>query len=201
MKIAILFAAFALCACATPYDPPAPVGEAGFAYIVASGTRIETTHRLRFAISAARPARVAGPIHRRDTFNGRPYEISLAAILFAQSAVVVHAERVADGSGASDYDALAVSDWPAPSFRRTPASCLTIPHEDVVGEHDLDWLNRNGFDPAGDIYYQQYFATTADHNDEIVVTLMARTAGCADGADADIALQSLREAVAVLGLS
>jgi len=70
-------------------------------------------------------------------------------------------------------------------------------------EHDLRWLHANGFDPVGHLVVQQFFATTPDHNDEIVVTLLRHVANCEEtAAQSGIAavLDDLRSVVTVAPL-
>ena len=67
----------------------------------------------------------------------------------------------------------------------------------MEGEHDLEWLRENGFEPAGSIVFVQYYATTPDFNDEIVITLLARVASCETGVDPTPKLAPLKEAVVI----
>lgn len=189
-----MFRAFAIAmlaaACVT-----APRDEVAF--IRASPDAIETTHALRYEVRAA-GFRVAGPTHRVDSFEGHPYEISLAALIEGERAVLVHAERVADGSGASDYRELPPTGWPTAEFRRR-AMCVTLSAEDIAGEHDLEWLRDNGFDPVGVLALEQSFVTTDDHNAEVVVTLAAKVADCEE-TTVSVAFDDLRNRLSVRAL-
>ena len=51
---------------------------------------------------------------------------------------------------------------------------------EVEGEHDLQWLHNNGFEPTGTILFGQYFATTVDKNAEIVISIMQHVPSCDD---------------------
>jgi hypothetical protein len=53
------------------------------------------------------------------------------------------------------------------------------------------------FEPSGTLAYAQYFATTRDFNDEIVITLLARVASCGPGLDPGKALAPLKEGVVI----
>ena len=79
-------------------------------------------------------------------------------------------ERVADGSGASDYDALAPAGWPDQRFRSEGPSCMDVAIAERDEEHDLRWLHANGFDPVGQLVVQQFFATTPDQGKELWVS-------------------------------
>jgi hypothetical protein len=73
-----------------------------------------------------------------------------------------------------------------------------VPVAEIEGEHDLEWLRERGFEPSGTLAYAQYFATTRDFNDEIVITLLARVASCEPGLDQGNALAPLTESVVIV---
>jgi hypothetical protein len=166
------------------------------AHLVAIDGGFRTTHGLSYTM-ASEQLRATGPKHRNDQFGDNPYEISLAAFFSQTGVVMIHAERVANQSGASNYEDKAGSDWPDDSFRSDGATCIEVPAAGIEGEHDLEWLRDNGFEPSGTLAYAQYFATTADFNDEIVITLLARMTSCAPEQDPDAALAPLRDAVVI----
>jgi hypothetical protein len=173
-----------------------PLAHAEHAHLVAIEGGFMTTHGLSYTITGDH-AVAAGPLHRTDRFGDNPYEISLAVLLSASGAVMIHAERVANQSGASNYEDKPYSDWPDGSFRSDGATCIELAASDIQGEHDLEWLREKGFEPGGPLAYVQYFASTGDFNDEIVITLLARVASCGPGLDLAAALAPLRESVAV----
>lgn len=183
-------------ACSQSIDTETSTTEeaADFSYIEIDKDSILTTHRLPYRISRQNISPVAA-LHRTDIFDGVPYKISLSGFLADSSAIVIHAERVADDSGASNYEHLDISNWPTNDFRSSGAACINVPEEEVREEHDLNWMAENGFKPSGEIALQQYFATTEDHNDELVISLIARVEDCSD--DFDSALEVLRESVAI----
>lgn len=193
--LAALVALFAA-GCGTPGQDES--GGPGFAFLVATADGFATSHGLRYTIGGARGMTPVGPSNRTDTFHGTPYLISRAALIADDAALMIHAERVADGSGASNYDELPPADWPDAAFRSEGPTCMEVPASEVEGESDLEWLRAGGFDPAGVLEVQQYFAATPDHNDEIVVTLMARVAGCDDAAAGAAALEALRGRVSIV---
>ena len=164
-----------LAACAT-----GQTAHAGFEYLHTGRGFIESANVLKVRVSGDR-MRVVGSESRRDTFHGHPYQISLAALVDGDVAVLVHAEHVADGSGASNYEDLPVAEWPTDEFR-TRRSCVTLAREDISGEHDLEWLQASGYDPIGPLVLDQSFLTTADHNNEVVVSVMVKGVNC-DNAD------------------
>ncbi len=149
-----------------------------FNYISVSDDRIRSHHALKYEVSIAGDFRITRPKNRIDYFNNTPYRISLAAFITDDSALMIHAEEVADSSGASDYSHLEVTEWPNETFRSSGPNCLQIPAEEVEEEHDLSWLRQNGFEPSGSILYAQYFATTADMNTELVISILQRVASC-----------------------
>lgn len=160
---------------------PAPTSSSNFRHLSIQGGKITTLNGVPLQISAARGFKIVGPEHRRDVFSHHPYEISMAAYVSGTTAVIVQAERVADGSGASDYDNLPAVRWQGEEFRFREM-CATTSRADVEGEHDLRFLRNGGFDPVGGLALRQYFSTTADHNAEVVISLAVKTSSCSDAA-------------------
>lgn len=110
---------------------------------------------------------------------------------------MVHAEQVADASGASNYDRLPLTNWPVDGFRGEARACHDIPASIVAEEHDLNWLRQRGFEPSGSIWFEQHFLSGNGYNDEIVVSLLVKGPACDDGDAADRALASLRATLVV----
>ena len=185
-----MMAAILLASCA-PSGHPGSAGDTGLnapAMKTASVTplllvgpgAIETVHGLRYSFSMSHAVNIIGPDHRADTFNGVPFAISRAAFVDDDFGIMIHAETVADGSGASNYDNLPAAEWPDGNFRSGGPVCFELAAEDIEGEDDPEWLVANGFDPTGILLFGQYFATTADYNDEIVVSVMVKGETCDD---------------------
>ena len=166
------------------------------AHLVSVDGGFRTTHGLSYTISSDRMV-ATKPKHRTDRFGDNPYEISLGALISEKGVVMIHAERVANQSGASDYKDKSPSDWPDHSFRSDGAICIDIPASEIEGEHDLEWLRDNGFEPSGTLAYAQYFATTPDFNEEIVITLLAPVSSCGPQNDPAVALARLKAGVVI----
>lgn len=160
-------------------DRVAPHG-IDFEYISVSDGKIYTRHALKYVVSMDGEFQATEPTNRVAQFNEVPFRISLAAFISDDSALMIHAEEVADASGASDYSHLALAKWPDETFRSSGPDCLQIPAAEVEGEHDLLWLRQNGFEPSGSIVFAQYFATTADMNSELVISILQRVAACVE---------------------
>jgi hypothetical protein len=173
-----------------------PCAYAETAHLVAIDGGFRTTHGLSYTISSDQMV-ATRPKHRADRFGDTPYEISLGALISETGVVMIHAERVANQNGASNYENKPRSDWPDNSFRSDGAVCLDLPASEVEGEHDLEWLRNNGFEPSGPLAYAQYFATTRDFNDEIVITLLARVASCGPDIDPAAAHAHLKAGVVI----
>ena len=178
-----LAAVFSLCSCLEVPDnaDDTDLVEApriDFNYVSVSGGRIRTLHELKYEVATTGNFHVTEPKNRVEYFDDTPYKISLAAFTSDDSALMVHAEEVADASGASDYSNLAPAEWPDETFRSSGPICLLVPAEEVEEEHDLLWLRNNGFEPSGTILLAQYFATTADMNTEIVISILQHVASC-----------------------
>ncbi|MFZ8977512.1 MAG: hypothetical protein ACO2Y9_10460 [Pseudohongiellaceae bacterium] len=161
------------------------------AHLISVDGGFRTTHGLSYTITSDQMV-ATKPKHRTDRFGENPYEISLGALMSEAGVVMIHAERVANQSGASNYEDKPPSDWPDHSFRSDAAVCIDVPASEIEGEHDLEWLQDNGFEPSGKLAYAQYFATTPDFNDEIVITLLAPVSSCGPHIDPATALARLK---------
>lgn len=168
---------------------------AGFSFIKASANALRTTHEIRLEIARPKGFRAAPPSSRGAVFNAHPYEVTLAGFLGRDQAILLHAERVADRSGASNYDTLPPGDL---AGFRVRTQCAAIAAADVAEEHDLSWLAQHGWDPAGaSLAIRQYFRTTADHNEEVVISLIAKVDRCGDDAAIAGAMKTLRRLLKV----
>ena len=173
---------------------PAAVAET--AHMVTTEGGFKTTHGLSYTITSDQMI-AKGPKHRTDQFGDNPYEISLGALFSDDGVVMVHAERVANQSGASNYQDLVRSKWPDNTFRFSGATCIDVSVSEIEGERDLGWLRDNGFEPTGPMVFVQYYATTGDFNDEIVITLLARVDACTSELEPSEKLAPLRESVVI----
>ncbi|MDH3789851.1 MAG: hypothetical protein OES53_14925, partial [Xanthomonadales bacterium] len=88
----------------------AETDQAEIAHLVTMDGGFKTTHGLAYTITSDQMV-AKGPRHRTDQFGGNPYEISLGALFSDDGVVMIHAERVADQSGASNYENLVRSKW------------------------------------------------------------------------------------------
>ena len=184
-SLQIFSATIFLCSCSdktdgTDYADQFMTPAVDFNYISVNDGRIRTSHEIRYEVEVTGGFDVTEPKNRVDQFNGTPYKISLAAFIGNNSALMIHAETVADLSGASDYSNLPQVNWPDKTFRSSGHVCLEIPADEVEGEHDMQWLRNNGFEPTGTIVFVQYFTTTVDKNAEIVISMMQHVSSCDD---------------------
>ena len=194
-------AVFALGGCSSERETGgAGVGDKEW-LLKAHGARLSTLHSLPYQIKGSDDFRLKGPKHRRDIFNEVPYAISLAAFVGEDAALMVHAERVDDGSGASNYDNLDEAGWPDRQFRSSGAECITLEEGDAAGEHDLEWLKANGFDPVGTLLFQQYFASSSDYNDEVVLSFLARVPECGDADSRESTISALQSQFSIRSAS
>lgn len=141
--------------------------------------RLVSNHEIRLSIKQPAGFHAAGPIDHTPAFSGHPYVVSLAAYTDSKAFLMMHAERVLDKSGASDYSDLDLYRLGNQDFR-TRTQCVALTPEDVAEEHDLSFLASNGFQPTPAIYLRQLFVTTDDHNAEVVVTYGERLDSCED---------------------
>jgi hypothetical protein len=169
---------------------PAPVHD-----IAASDHQMRATNGMAVQVRVAQGYRLLRPTSRHASFDGHPYEVSLAAMAAPGKAVMLHAERVKDRSGHSNYDTLPESRWRGFHIR---SQCASIAREDLVGEHDLKWLTDRGWDPTGNIALEQHLKSSRDHNREVVVSLLAKVEDCADTRAVESALAGVRRDVTVI---
>jgi hypothetical protein len=187
MRCLIAFV-IAVCVCATAEAAPRPL-------LVRHDGGFHSRNGLEVSISAF-GMRPTATETRREVFSAHPYVITLAGFIGERQAVLVHAEHVEDVSGASNYEDLPVAAWPERRFRQRDA-CTRLSESDIAGEHDLEWLRANGFDPRGPIVLAQSFLTTIDHNNEVVISVVVKGVDCADNDAVLTALARVRENVRV----
>ena len=174
------------CAMASP--PPAD-----FSYLQISRQSVRTTHSLKYTLSMPSSFRIAQPENRTDAFHGHPFRISLTAFVSANAAVMVQAEAVADGSGASNYENLPTQSLHGLPFRVRPDQCVDLKRNELTGEHDLEWLDAHGFPPVGPLLLRQFLINSADHNSEVVISFLQRVSDCNDKNSNSAALHNLQD--------
>lgn len=165
------------------------------ALITAKGRTLRSLHDVPVEVRAPAGFRLLKPTSRRANFDGHLYYVTLAAFVAKSEAVTFHAERVADHSGASNYDDLPASPWPGFRVRR---QCATIGAADARDEYDLHWLLTRGWSPVGNLALEQHLKTTADHNQEVVVSIIAHVKSCADKSAVEAVLHDLRSRIRVV---
>jgi hypothetical protein len=69
---------------------------------------------------------------------------------------------------------------------------MEVPPEAIEGEHDLEWLVKNEFDPTGTVLFAQYFTSSADNNAEIVVCIIHHVDACEDVAANQSAVDNIQ---------
>ncbi len=163
----------------TAIQPQAAPSAHAFAFLEIHGHQLMSTHEIKVIVEQPRGFRAVGPVNYLPTFSRHPFAVSLAAFLGDGAFVMVHAERVLDGSGASNYSNLEPVKVSAFEFR-TKVQCADLTMEDVAGEHDLALLASHGFAPTPAVYVRQLFRTTDDHNAELVLTYGERLTSCAE---------------------
>jgi hypothetical protein len=183
---ALRYVVIAMCCIAASHAP--------FQYVVIDGNALKSSNGVPVTVRAPARFRILPPTSRHATFDSHPYEVSLAALVSADSAVMLHAEKVSDSSGASNYDELPPSSFPAFHVR---AQCASIAADDVRGEHDLNWLAKRGWSPVGNVAVEQHLKTSPDHNREVVVSFITRVKDCSDKQSVASALSKLRSQVRV----
>ena len=188
----ILTSLAAACAAPQALTPSTP----DFSHAETSDGAIVTRLDLKMRVEASPGFHTTPVSHRIAQFGTHPYEVSLAALISADEAVMVHAERVADASGASNYDDLPLAGWPNERFRLR-SMCAAIDAPTVEEEHDLDFLQRHGWSPVGNLALEQYLVTTPDHNQEVIISLATRVPDCSRADEVQAALRRLRGKVTV----
>ncbi len=181
---------------ATTTDPSSE-GQALTPLMEIDADALRTTHSLKYTISAGEGFRLTAVNTREDVFNNTPYLISRAAFIGDGEAAMIHAETVTDQSNASNYDNLPEATWPNSSFRSEGLVCFEIGAEDIENEADPQWLISNGFSPIGTLMLSQAFLSSADYNDEIVVSLFRLVESC-DAASNEQEFERLQSAINVI---
>ena len=159
-------------------------------------SELRTTHSLKYVFTIGDGFRLTEVNNREDVFNGTPFSISRAAFIRDDEAIMIHAETVSDQSNASNYENLPEATWPNSNFRSQGHVCLEIGADDIENEDDPQWLIQNGFSPIGTLMFSQAFLSSADYNDEIVVSLF-RLVGSCDNASNAVKFERLQSELTV----
>lgn len=168
---------------------PAP-----FRYITVEQHALRSAVGVPVKVGAPSDFRLLAPTSRRAVFGNHPYEVSLGALARDDAVVMLHAEKVSDGSGASNYDKLPASPLAGFHIR---SQCASIGADDVLGEHDLNWLAQRGWNPVGNLALEQHLKSSPDHNREVVVSFITKVKDCSDKQSVDSALTKLRSKIRV----
>ncbi len=148
-----------------------------FNYLNIDGQILQTGHKLKYEIKVGDPYSFLGKVNHQPVFNGKGFNVSVAAFSGKDSFLMVHAEMHTDGSGGLDYGNLQPDALSGIKFT-SKEQCAELDLADISAEHDLNFLKVNGFDPFPAIYIKQYFTTSKDGTSEIVITYGRRTSGC-----------------------
>lgn len=151
--------------------------QSSFDYLKIAGHKVETTHRLKYMLKVARAYAFLGETNYQPTFDGKGFNVSLAAFAGKDSFVMIHAETHTDGSGGLDYSKLQPDTFSGIKFT-SKEECAELDQTDIDGEHDLRFLKDNGFNPFPAVYIKQYFTTSADGSSELVITYGKRIRSC-----------------------
>lgn len=145
--------------------------------------KLVTRNEVPLTIDRPKGFKPIGPVDHDSTFSNHPFAVTLAAYVGAGAFLMVHAERVLDHSGASDYSNLKIYELDGLTFH-TKGQCASLSESDVKEEHDIAFLATNGFNPMPAVYLRQLFLTSDDHNAEVVVTYGERLSACPTVSDA-----------------
>src|SRR4051812_33779681 len=81
-------------------------GQTPFDYLKVNGHKVQTTHQLNYRLEIDKSYRLLGETNHQPTFDGKEFNVSLAAYARNASFVMIHAETHTDGSGGLDYSKL-----------------------------------------------------------------------------------------------
>ena len=137
-----------------------------FNYISAGDGRIRTLHNIKYEVEVNGGFDVTKSKNRVDQFNGTPYKISLAAFIADDTALMIHAETVADLSGASDYSNLPQAEWPNETFRSSGHACWRSRPKRSKESTICNGCATMASSRREPFCLGQYFATTEDKNAE-----------------------------------
>lgn len=172
-----LLAAFYCCLPFTSVTSRSQYNQPLFDYLKIAGHQIETSHKLTLKLAVDKSFKFLGKTNYQPTFQGKGFNVSLAAFARADTFIMIHAETHTDGSGGLDYSNLTPDNFGG--LRSTSKEvCGEFTERDIADEHDLAFLKNHDFNPAPAIYLKQYFATSADGTSEVVITYGKRIKNC-----------------------
>lgn len=168
-----------------------------FSYISVAVDTVRSTHALPYRLSVPAGFDLYGPHHYQAVFNEHPFNVSMVAMVKGSTAIVLHAEMVADSSGFLDYSYLEPANLSGIAFFKKE-QCAEISATEVATAPDLNYMKEQGFDFAPATYLVQYFKNSEDGNSEIVLTYGQKLDSCTESLVTEAFKQSVASDVKAL---
>lgn len=150
-----------------------------FSYVFFNNGYIVSSHAIKYSLKVPYNYIKIEPYNYKPFFNKHPFNVSLAAAYNNKNLIVVHAEKVTDGSGFLDYSYLMPVKLDSLDFYMKE-SCLELNEETLEQAIDIKYIKANGFDFGDAIFLKQFFVNTPDGTYEFVLTFGEKVCDCTD---------------------
>lgn len=151
--------------------------QSSFDYLKINDHHIQTTHQLKYNLEINKSYKLLDTTNYQPTFDGKQFNVSLAAYAKDEDFIMIHAETHTDGSGGLDYSKLKTEKFNEINFN-SREQCAEFNEAIIDEEHDLKFLKDNSFNPLPAIFIKQYLTTSPDGKAEVVISYGKRVANC-----------------------
>lgn len=149
-----------------------------FDYLKVNGNTVETTHQARYKIEIDKSFKFLGELNHQPVYEGKQFNVSLAAFTKGETVIFVHAETHTDGSGGLDYSKLKAASLNNLKFTSREQCAPVEAAEDLSDNAEILFLREKKFAIMLPFYMKQFLATSADGKAEIVISYGTRVPAC-----------------------
>jgi hypothetical protein len=170
-----------------------------FDYLDVKDNTVTTTHQARYKIEIDKSFKFLGELNHQPVYEGKQFNVSLAAFAKGETIIFVHAETHTDNSGGLDYSKLKAASLNNLKFTSREQCAPVEAVEDLADNEEVIFLREKKYAIMLPFYMKQYLATSADGKAEIVISYGTRVPACGKNTpefDEQIA-QEIRENIKV----
>lgn len=149
-----------------------------FDYLNVKDNIVNTTHQARYKIEIDKSFKFLGELNHQPVYEGKQFNVSLAAFAKGENVIFVHAETHTDGSGGLDYSKLKAASLNNLKFTSREQCAPVEAADDLSDNEEILFLREKKFAIMLPFYMKQFLATSADGKAEVVISYGMRVPAC-----------------------